>query len=91
MLLVANRLDRIPRCLPHRQPGSKFATGSQDMSAFLAQQARAESESLPSMLPSWLGGAADSQPAPCIPDDDLELEWIHGYSAQVDPWLESCL
>ncbi|CAM9415834.1 unnamed protein product, partial [Ectocarpus fasciculatus] len=65
-----------------KEPGSRFATGSQDMSAFLIQQANAESESLPSVLPSWLGGAAGSQPAPCIPDDDLELEWIHGYSAQ---------
>lgn len=90
VLLAANPLARIPLCLPRLQPGSRFATGSQDMSAFLTQQGNAESESLPSVLPSWLGGAADSQPAPCIPDDDLELEWIHGYSAQVGAWLERC-
>lgn len=29
---------------------------------------------------SGIGATTNS---PCIPDEDLELEWIHGYSAQV--------
>lgn len=56
------------------------------MSAFLAQRNSTESgktEQPP--LPVWLDGNDVSQQpvAPCIPDEDLELEWIHGYSAQV--------
>lgn len=30
----------------------------------------------------WLEGSA-AGPSQCVPDEDLELEWIHGYSAQV--------
>ncbi len=52
------------------------------MSNLLAQRASNVSGSTASALP-WLGAGAASQPAPCIPDNDLELEWIHGYSAQV--------
>lgn len=62
---------------------SRFHSGSQDVSGFLAQRASAESGSSSFVLPPWLGGEAASQPAPCVPDDDMELEWIHGYSAQV--------
>lgn len=69
--------------LIHKQPQSVFNNGSQDMSEFLKQRDNAES-GLPRTLP-WLAEArgADASAAPCVPDTDLELEWIHGYSAQV--------
>lgn len=54
--------------------------GGQDMSAFLAQQAIAESGSPPTL--PWQGGKGITSSGPCVPDHDLELEWIHGYSAQ---------
>lgn len=60
------------------QTRSRFDDGSQDMSAFLTQQAGARSEQ--STATPWIEDIA-----PCVPDHDLKLEWIHGYSAQV--WM----
>ncbi|CAM9609602.1 unnamed protein product [Scytosiphon promiscuus] len=63
--------------------GSRF-NGSQDISALLAKRDRVEFSETKPPLPAWLDGndvnhqSEDS----CIPDEDLELEWIHGYSAQ---------
>lgn len=70
--------------LPCSQPTSGFGNkGGQDMSEFLAQRALAESGSPAAALP-WLDGqGGEASSAPCVPDDDLKLEWIHGYSAQV--------
>lgn len=69
--------------LVDKQPRAEFNDGSQDMSEFLTQRDNAESGK-PQTLP-WLavGRGVDASAAPCIPDTDLELEWIHGYSAQV--------
>lgn len=69
--------------LVDKQPRAEFNDGSQDMSEFLTQRDNAESGK-PQTLP-WLsaGRGVDASAAPCIPDTDLKLEWIHGYSAQV--------
>lgn len=48
----------------------------------------------PPKLP-WLEGTAAvvsvgrdaASTSPCVPDEDLELEWIHGYSAQVSKYF----
>lgn len=68
-------------CYPP-SPQPALGSGNQDLSEFLTKRACAESGSPPAL--PWLdgqGGGASS--GPCIPDDDLKLEWIHGYSAQV--------
>ncbi|CAM9107723.1 unnamed protein product, partial [Hapterophycus canaliculatus] len=64
--------------------GSRFFNGTQDMSTFVAQRDSAESSKTPPPLLAWLDGkhVASQSNSPCIPDEDLELEWIHGYSAQ---------
>lgn len=50
------------------------------MSGLIAHKDNAE-HGKPPELP-WLEGTA-AGPSHCVPDEDLHLEWIHGYSAQV--------
>ncbi|CAM9399079.1 unnamed protein product [Ascophyllum nodosum] len=62
-------------------PGPDGGTGSQEMSTILALQASAQSGP-PTALPWIEGNESDFFHTPCVPDHDLQLEWIHGYSAQ---------
>ena len=81
-LLTAPSTTRTHTCYSHSLQPARGSSGNQDLSEFLTKRTCAESGSPPSL--PWLGGqGGKASSAPCIPDDDLKLEWIHGYSAQV--------
>ena len=81
-LLTAPSTTRTHTCYSHSLQPARGSCGNQDLSEFLTKRTCAESGSPPSL--PWLDGqGGEASSAPCIPDDDLKLEWIHGYSAQV--------
>ncbi|CAM9284992.1 unnamed protein product, partial [Choristocarpus tenellus] len=72
-----------PKVEPWSGEDEDLIEGSQEVNEDMTNTASLQ-QSVTSGLP-WISSITDSgteDTAPCIPDDDLELEWIHGYSAQ---------
>lgn len=75
-----------PHASPHRTLSTVWVQEHQldgdGPSTHLLDHPGASVSEVPSALP-WLEESGGSALAPCVPDENLKLEWIHGYSAQV--------